>query len=105
MLKNDMEFFRIIYHFFKDATLLTYAAIGVGLVVAFLYFTIFFRDVSGFEDDVEKSNKIPILDADYDYVDSKWSGEKIWAWVLLSVGSGILAYYQLPDWFPHIFGK
>ena len=69
MLKNDMEFFRIIYHFFKDATLLTYAAIGAGLVVAFLYFTIFFRDVSGFEDDVEKSNKIPMLDADYDYVD------------------------------------
>ena len=105
MLKDDLEFFRIIYHFFADGTKLMYAAIGVGLLVAFLYFRTFFRDASGFEDDVEKSNKIPILDADYDYVDSKWSSEKIWVWALLSVGSGMAAYYQLPQWFPHTFGK
>jgi hypothetical protein len=103
MLKNDIEFFRIIYHFFADGTKLTYAAIGFGLFVAFLYFRIFFRDISGFEEDADKAGKIPIVDKDYDYVDSKWSGEKIWVWILLSVGSGILAYYQLPSIFPRLF--
>ena len=103
MLKNDIEFFRIIYHFFADGTKLAYAAIGVGLLVAFLYFRIFFRDASGFEEDADKAGKIPIVDRDYDYVDAKWSGEKIWGWLLLSVGCGIAAYYQLPHWFPHLF--
>jgi len=105
MIKHDMEFFRIIYHFFADATLLTYAAMTVGVLVAILYFSLFFRDVSGFEDDVEKSNQIPIVDRAYDYVDSKWSSQKITIWIFLSVGSGILAYYQLPHWLPHLFSK
>jgi len=105
MLKNDAEFFRIIYHFFADGTKLTYAAIGVAVFVAFLYFGLFFRGVSGFEDDADKAGKIPIIDRDYDYVESKWSSEKIMIWILLSVGSGILAYYQLPDIFPHIFKR
>ena len=77
MLKDDTEFFRIIYHFFADGTKLTYAAIGVGLLVAFLYFRIFFRDVSGFGEDADKAGKIPIVDKDYDYVNSKWSGEDL----------------------------
>jgi hypothetical protein len=105
MLKNDAEFFRMIYHFFVDGTKLTYAAMGVAVVVAILYFGLFFRGFSGFKDDAEKAGKIPILDSDYDYVESKWSKEKIMIWILLSVGSGILAYYQLPEWFPHIFTK
>jgi hypothetical protein len=24
-------------------------------------------------------------------------------WIILSIGSGFLAYYQLPEWFPHLF--
>jgi len=103
MFKDDIEFIRIIYRFFADGTKLTYAAIGVGLLVAFLYFRMFFGSVSGFEEDVENSGKTPILDKDYDYVESKWSGQKIMVWVFLSVGCGIAAYYQLPDWFPHLF--
>ncbi|MDR3457438.1 MAG: hypothetical protein P4N60_08330 [Verrucomicrobiae bacterium] len=103
MLKDELEFFRIIYRFFADGNRLTYAALGVGLFVAMLYFRIFFRDVDGFEDDVDKSERIPILDKNYDYIDSKWSSNKIMIWLLLSVGCGIAAYYQLPDWFPHIF--
>jgi hypothetical protein len=101
MLKDDQEFFWILYRFFADGTKLTYAAMGVGLLVAFLYFRIFFRDVSGFEEDIDKSEKIPIVDKDY--VESKWSGNKIMIWIFLSVGCGIAAYYQLPAWFPHLF--
>lgn len=103
MLKDDLEFFRIIYHFFADGTKLTYAAIGVSAFVAFLYFKLFFRDISEFKDDADKAGKIPIVDRDYDYVESKWSNGKITIWILLSVSSGIIAYYQLPDWFPHLF--
>jgi len=99
-IKDDAEFLRVIYHFFADADRRTWAAIGCGLFVAFLYFRIFFRDVSGFEEDVDKSGKIPIVDEDYDYVDSKWSGIKIWIWFLISVIGGMAAYYQLPGWFP-----
>jgi hypothetical protein len=103
MLKDDLEFFRIIYRFFADGTRLTYAALGVGLLVAVLYFRIFFRNVDGFEEDADKAGKIPILNQDYDYVESKWSHNKIMIWLVISIGSGIAAYYQLPDWFPHLF--
>lgn len=96
MLNDDLEFFKIIYRFFADGTKLTYAAIGISLFVAFLYFRIFFRDVAGFEEDVENT-------AGNDHVNSRWSNGKITVWLLLSVGCGIAAYYQLPQWFPHWF--
>ncbi|MFZ1073476.1 MAG: hypothetical protein WAO21_08580 [Verrucomicrobiia bacterium] len=95
----------MIFHFFANGTKLTYAAIGVGLLIAVLYFKLFFKDLSGFEDDAENASNIPMVDPDYDYVDSRWSNGKITIWILLSVGSGIIAYYQLPDWFPHLFQK
>jgi hypothetical protein len=75
----------------------------VGLLVAILYFGLFFRGASGFKDDVNKAGKIPIVHRDYDYVESKWSNNKLWIWICLSAGSGVLAYYQLPDWFPRLF--
>ena len=105
MFKADAEFFRIIYNFFAHGTKLTYAAMGVGLIIAILYFRIFFRNPSGFEDDLDKAGKIPIVNKDYDYVEKKWSTDKIWLWLFISVGCGILAYYQLPEWLPHLFGK
>jgi hypothetical protein len=103
MLKNDMEFFRIIYRFFADGTKLKYSAIGIGLLVAFLYFKIFFRDSSGFEEEAENAGKMPIVNRDYDYVETQWSKGKIYVWIGLSVGCGIAAYYQLPQWLPHFF--
>ena len=105
MLHDLKEFYLILVHFFQRAGKQHYAAIGVGLLVAFLYFRIFFRDTSGFGEDVETAGKIPLVDRDYDYVESKWSYNKIIIWILLSVGSGVLAYYQLPDWFPRWFPK
>jgi hypothetical protein len=108
-LEDDVEFVRIlvsgIYHFFADGSKQLYAAIGITLIVAFLYFKAFFRDVSGFQDDVDKAGKTPILDKDYDYVETQWSSDKILVWAAVSVGSGALAYYQLPKWFPHVLGN
>ena len=103
MANNDLQFLQSIYRFFADGNRLTYTALGVGLLTAFFYFRIFFRDVSGFKDDVVKSEKIPLIDRDYDYVESKWSGNKITIWLLISIGCGVGAYYQLPVWFPHVF--
>ena len=59
-----------------------------------MYFSVFFRGASGFREDVDKAGKIPVVDRDYDYVESKYSYTKIMIWILLSVGSGVLAYYQ-----------
>jgi hypothetical protein len=28
---------------------------------------------------------------------------KAWLWALCSVGCGVMARYQLPKWFPHLF--
>lgn len=105
MLKADAEFFRIIYDFFAHGTKLSYAAMGVGLLMAILYFRIFFTNISGFVDDLDKAGKNVIGSKDYNYAETKWSMNKIWFWIMISVGSGILAYYQLPGWFPHVFGK
>src|SRR5689334_1636490 len=100
-----MELFRFIYNLFAHGDKRTYAAIGIGVFVAFLYFGAFFRNASGFKDDAEKAAGMPVVDGDYDYVETQWSKEKIWIWLLISVGTGVLSYYKLPDWFPGIFGK
>ncbi|HEY1788731.1 MAG TPA: hypothetical protein VGJ73_11270 [Verrucomicrobiae bacterium] len=102
---NDYKGFgRTILDFFVHGTKLTYAAIGIGLVVAILYFGIFFRNSSGFGNDVSNALNNPVIDKDYDYVNRQWSKDKILLWLIISIGSGILAYYQLPEWFPHLFG-
>ncbi len=90
-------------HIAAGCSRLTCAAIGVGLVVAFLYFKLFFGDWGGFKLDIENEAKIPLVDKDYDFVESRWSYYKILLWLLISVGSGLLAYYQLPGWFPRLF--
>ena len=82
---------------------LTCAAVGVGLLVAVLYFRIFFGGFRGFGKDVDNSASDPLLDVDYDYVESQWSTNKIVIWLLLSFGCGVLAYHQLPGWFPNLF--
>lgn len=90
-------------HVVTVASRATHAAVGVALLVAFLYFKIFFRRAGSFEEDLENSSKQSLLDRDYDYVDQEWSKLKILIWILLSVGCGIGAYHQLPKWFPGFF--
>lgn len=91
MLKSDVEFFRIVYHFFIDGTRLTYATIGATLFVAVVLFKPFFGDLSEF------------LTPESDYTEYNWKREKTMVWLMLSVGSGIVVYNRLPATFPHLF--
>jgi len=96
MFKDDLEFFRMVYRFFADADRLTWASIGVTVVVGFLYFRLFFPRRDGFDD----------LPDDYSTgIDYQWAKWKIIAFIMLSAGTGILAYHQLPGWFPHVFKR
>lgn len=97
-LTSDENLVKIVIQFFKGANRLTYAAIGVGLIVAILYFRIFFRKRDGFND----------LPEDYSSrftVDYQWSKMKLELLVLISVICGVIAYYRLPVWFPNWFHK
>lgn len=93
MLKDDAEFFRMIYDFFAHGTRLTYAAMGVAILMAVLYFRIIFEDWDGFQDALNNS---------WNY---RGMSPQLMLWLMISIGSGFLAYYQFPGWFPHIFGK
>ena len=76
--------------------MITWASIGVGLVVAILYFKLFFGNRGGFNNLPEDLNQGS---------DCQWFKLKIWMWILISAGSGLLAYHQLPDWFPSFFQR
>jgi hypothetical protein len=96
MLKNDLEFFRIIYRFFADADRLTWASIGITVIVGFLYFRAFFPRRDGFNDIPRDYTRGP---------DFRWAEWKIIAFIALSAGTGMLSYHQLPHWFPHAFNR
>ena len=85
----------------EHANRLTVAAIGLGILVAFLYFKALFQGASGFDVDIQNAGK-PTWWWIFGYrsVESEWSHLKIMVWLLLSVGTGVIAYYQLPGGFP-----
>jgi hypothetical protein len=92
---------------------LTYASVGIGVAIAVLYFRVFFRDGSQFKDDAENAAKgywmrhsfLSPLRWIYDGTEIQWSEMKIIIWIGLSVGCGILAYHELPEWFPTYFPR
>ena len=98
-------------HVLMSASKLTYASIGVGLLVAFLYFKIFFQDADQFEEDAKNTARLEYMRRSLlfpfswlvDRTDYQWSELKIIIWIGLSVVCGVLAYYQLPEWFPNVF--
>jgi hypothetical protein len=105
-------------HVLMSASKLTYASVGVGLLVAFLYFKIFFQDASQFEEDAKNTARLEYMRRRsyvpfgwltgwtnwfVDKTDYQWSELKIIIWIGLSVVCGVLAYYQLPEWFPNVF--
>ena len=105
MPNGKTDLFQQMYNLLKHGDKLTYVSIGVGLLMAFLYFGIFFGGISGFWEDFKNDNiRFPFLSKNYDYVNVQWSKDKIMLWIIISVGSGFLAYYQLPVWFPRAFG-
>jgi hypothetical protein len=96
MLKSDLEFFRIIYHFFVDANALTWTCIGITVLVGLLYFRLIFP----------KPNDFDAVPVDYGLrPNQQWRRLQIILLVVLSVGSGLIAYHQLPTWFPHLLGR
>jgi hypothetical protein len=96
VLKNVLDLFRIIYRFFADADRLTWASIGVTLVVAVLYFRLFFPQKDGFNDIPDDYTKGP---------DYEWLKLRVILFIMISGGLGVLAYHQLPGWFPSAFRR
>jgi hypothetical protein len=97
-----MDFIDSITH----ASRLTYAATGVGVLVAILFFKLFFTDFSGFWECVRywlRPDIISLFRGEWD--EDRWAELKLFIWAALSVGCGVLSYYQLPGWFPSMFAK
>lgn len=85
---------------------LVLAAGGLGLSVAFFFFKPFFDDWSGFWVCVKfwfTPNLISMFRGQWE--EDWWATTKLFVWFGLSVGAAILAFYQLPDLFPHLFHK
>lgn len=68
---------------------------SIGLAVSILYFRIFFKNWDDFQD--------AWADFGRGLLTRQLSG-RVSFWIIISIGSGMLAYYQLPKWFPHLFG-
>jgi hypothetical protein len=86
-----------------NASRLTYASVGVGLVFLFLFFKIMFRAPGSFEQDARNSlRRRPIL-YDPDYVDRGWCKLKIFLWLALSAAGGWAAHHKLPELLPNFF--
>lgn len=85
---------------------LVIASLGLGVFVAFCFFKPFFGDWSGFWDCMRywfTPDLISMFRGVWD--EDRWATMKLFVWFALSVGTMLLAYYQLPDKFPHIFHK
>jgi hypothetical protein len=87
-----------LFQMVKNASPLDYASVGVGVLIAVLYFKIVF---GGFYRDPDDSrwNWWPIGHAGV----LNWGTLKLIIWVGLSVGAGFLAHHQLPRMFPQWF--
>jgi hypothetical protein len=93
-----------------NASRLTYASIGVGLVLAFLFFKILFRAPGDFEHDVRNARDPWIIEREYwrrlfdgQDVERRWSKLKIFIWLALSGAGAWSAYHKLPELFPKFF--
>ena len=83
---------------------LTYASIGLGLVVGVILFRVFFKGVGGFFHSVGfsiGSSGNPAVAAEPGLSSS--SRLKLLLATVLPVGSAYAAYLLLPRWFPTIF--
>lgn len=78
------------------AIMLVFLSIATGLIMGMLYFGLFFGNRGNFSHPPEDLNQA---------VDFQWFKTKILVWAAISAGSGLLAYYELPGWFPILHGK
>ncbi len=82
-----------------------WAAVAVVIVIAALFFKIFFGDFAGFAECLRyflRPNYASFLSQERP--DDNWGSLRFFIWAALSFGCGLLAYYQLPGWFPTLFG-
>jgi hypothetical protein len=95
MFHSLKEFFLIPVEFFQHATRLSYASLGIAIVVGILYFKIMFREPDGFDEH-------PTVDLIHG-VEFQWTKWKLIAWGVICFLSYLAAYHQLPNWFPTVF--
>src|SRR5690242_13665519 len=89
-----------VWHVATTASQLEYASVGVGVLVAALYFKIFYKDFAGFRESIGG-----IGDSSWWWwsILLDWEMLKLIIWVGISGGAGFLAHHQLPQWFPRLF--
>ena len=81
----------------RSASPLAYSSVGIGVLIAAIYFKIVFGDFQGFRESLAAVSKWQFWGS------LNWEVLKFVIWVLLSVGAGFLAYHQLPVMFPKSF--
>jgi len=85
---------------------LVLAASLLGLFVAVCFFKPFFEDWSGFWECLKFWQTPDVISMFRgEWIDNKWARLKLFIWFGLSIGTAILAFYQLPGMFPHLFHK
>ena len=88
----------------QSGSKLTYASIGVGVLVALILFRLFFKNLAGFVHCIGFSlSSQPNANVSAEPGLSKWSRVKLLLGTLLPAGSGYVAYMLLPRWFPTLF--
>jgi len=95
-----------VVHAIESNPHLVLAAGGLGLLVAFLFFKPFFDDWSGFWECVKfwfTPDLISLFRGQWE--EDRWATMKLFIWLGLSIGTSILAFYQLPAMFSHLFHK
>jgi hypothetical protein len=97
MFQSLKEFFLIPVEFFQHATKLTYASLGIAVVIGILCFKIMFRKRDGFDEH-------PTIDFTQG-TEFQWAKLKLLALVLIFVVSYSAAYYQLPILFSSAFPR
>ena len=90
-------------HWAASGTKLTYAAIGVGLVVALILFKIFFKDFPGLFHSIGYSISSQPNGAAAGATPTKGSRIKLLLGLALPIGAAYASYVYLPRFFPTVF--
>ena len=78
-----------------NATRLFCVAVATSLVVGLVLFRVLFKDISDFATGLDTLFR--------NMAQQNCKTVKVWAWALISIGSGLVLYHQLPRWFPGAF--
>jgi hypothetical protein len=99
-LRSWKEFILIPVQFFQHATALTYCSLGIATAIGVLYFKIMFPK----KDVIDEHPTIGFFRI-FRSTEYEWLKLKLIIWTGICAGSYLLAYHQLPDWFPSLFRR